>query len=75
MFDIFCGAKALSALHVQRFCSGYFLVSVVVVVALSSLVALPRETNGWKTRDAQKLTFAGAHTKYYLSSKHHDIIV
>ena len=52
MFDIFCGAKALSALHVQRFCSGYFLVSVVVVVALSSLVALPRETIGWKTRDA-----------------------
>ena len=44
MFDIFCGAKALSALHVQRFCSGYFLVSVVVMVALSSLVALPRET-------------------------------
>ena len=75
MFDIFCGAKALSALHVQSFCSGYFLVSVVVVVALSSLVALPRETIGWKTRDAPKLTFAGAHTKYYLSSKHHDIIV
>ena len=31
-----------SVLHVQSFCLAYFVVSVMIVVALSSLVTLPR---------------------------------
>ena len=59
-----------SVLHFQSFCFAYFFVSIVVVSALSSLVALTLKTildmrlyRRFDGKHAKKSTSAGTHTK------------
>lgn len=68
-----------SVLHFQSFCFAYFFVSIVVVSALSSLVALTLKTildmrlyRRFDGKRAKKSTSAGTHTKlqiYWFKTK------